>query len=101
MADAINVTQHHITITPGVAGGKATIAGRRIRVQDVYVWHEHLGLTADNIAREYNLTLAQVYAALTYAFENLDAIREAIRQSDERVATMKQRYPSRLITHRE
>jgi uncharacterized protein (DUF433 family) len=31
--------------TPGVCGGKACIAGHRISVLDVVVWHEHQGMT--------------------------------------------------------
>lgn len=33
----------HIEITPGVAGGKPRIAGRRITMQNVVVWHERMG----------------------------------------------------------
>lgn len=42
----------HIEITPGVAGGKLRIAGQRITVQNIVVWHERLGLSADEIATE-------------------------------------------------
>jgi uncharacterized protein (DUF433 family) len=33
----------HITHIAGICGGKACIAGSRIRVQDIYVWHELQG----------------------------------------------------------
>lgn len=91
-----NVTAAHITRTADVAGGKPCIAGRRIRVQDVYIWHEHHGMSADEIASEYNLTLIEVYAALTFAFEHLTEIQEAIRQSDQNAAEIRQKYPSKL-----
>lgn len=45
----------HIELTPGIAGGKPRIAGHRIKVQDIVVWHERLGLGADEIATEYDL----------------------------------------------
>ena len=35
-----NVLTSHIEITPGVVGGKPRIAGHRIRVLDIVVWHE-------------------------------------------------------------
>ena len=89
---AYNVTAAHITRTPGICGGKPCIAGRRIRVQDVYEWHETLGLTAAEIAREYNLSLAQVHAALTYAFENLDQILADIEASEKNVESFKRDY---------
>ncbi len=39
------VIAEHIKITPGVCGGKPRIAGHRIRVQDVVVWHEQMGMS--------------------------------------------------------
>ena len=56
--------------TPDVAGGKPRIAGRRITVQNIVIWHERLGLGADEIATEYDLTLADVYAALAYYYDH-------------------------------
>ena len=91
-----NVTEAHITQTPGVCGGKPCIAGRRIRVQDVYIWYDLMGMTDDEIATAYNLTLAQVHAALTFAFENLDQIRADIRESDAIVEEFKKQNSSKL-----
>jgi uncharacterized protein (DUF433 family) len=93
---SFDVTSRHITQTPGVCGGEPCIAGRRIKVRHVYVWYDLVGLTADEIASKHNLTLAQVHAALTYAYEHLDEIREAIRAESELVEEMKEKYPSRL-----
>jgi uncharacterized protein (DUF433 family) len=47
-----------------VAGGKPRIAGYRITVQDIVIWHERLNVSADEFASEYGLPLADVYAAL-------------------------------------
>ena len=43
----------HIVITHDVCGGKPRIAGRRITVANVAIWHERLGKSADEIATEY------------------------------------------------
>ncbi len=86
----------HIEITPGVAGGKPRIAGHRIRVQDVVVWHERLGLSADEIATEYGLSLADVYAALAYYYDHREEIDRAIRVDEAFVAELRQRIPSKL-----
>ena len=56
----------HIEISPEVRGGKPRITGRRITVADIVIWHEWLGRSADEIATEHDLTLADVYAALTF-----------------------------------
>jgi len=60
----------HIELTPNAAGGKPRIRGRRITVQDIAIWHERLGKHADEIAAEYDVTLADVYAALAYYFDH-------------------------------
>jgi uncharacterized protein (DUF433 family) len=44
-----NVLTQHIEMTPGVVGGKPRIAGTRIRVMDIVVWHEKRGLSPDEI----------------------------------------------------
>jgi uncharacterized protein (DUF433 family) len=60
----------HIVSTPGTCGGKPRIAGTRIRVQDVVVWHEAWGLSPEEIVTDFpQLTLAQVHAALAYYYE--------------------------------
>src|SRR5947209_18729720 len=70
----------HIEITPGIAGGKPRIAGHRITVQNVAIWHERLGQSADEIATEYELTLGDVYAALAYYFDHRQEIDRTIAQ---------------------
>ncbi len=59
-----------------IHGQKACIAGTRISVQDIYVWHELMGKSPDGIVAEYPfLTLAQVHAALAYFYDHPDEIR--------------------------
>jgi hypothetical protein len=56
-----NAIAQHITKTPGVCGGRACIAGHRIRVQDIVVLHEmhgmspkgNLGRVSEHHARRY------------------------------------------------
>jgi uncharacterized protein (DUF433 family) len=91
-----NVTAAHITKTLGVRGGKPCIAGRGIKVQNVYVWHEVMGMSADEIALAYDLTLAQVYAALTYAFEHLEEIQADIEESESIVEEFQAQHPDKI-----
>ena len=72
------MTTPHIAISQDVAGGKPRIAGHRITVQQIVIWHERMGLSADEIASEHGLTLADVYAALTYYYDHRQEIDEAI-----------------------
>jgi uncharacterized protein (DUF433 family) len=86
----------HIEITPGIAGGKPRIAGHRITVRDIAIWHERMGKTADEIATECDLTLADVYAALAYYFDHRDDIDRDIRESDILVETLRKSIPSKV-----
>jgi uncharacterized protein (DUF433 family) len=79
-----NVIAQHIEKTPGVCGGKACIAGHRIRVLDVVVWHEKRGLSADEIVAMFpGITLADVHAALAYYFDHRGEIEEDIRREGQ------------------
>ena len=69
----------HIETTQGIAGGKSRIAGHRITVQDVVIWHERLGVGADEIVAEHGVSLADVYAALAYYYDRREDIDRAIR----------------------
>jgi uncharacterized protein (DUF433 family) len=72
------VLDRDIVATPGVARGKPRIAGRRITVQNVVIWHEWMGLSADEIAAEHSLTLADVYSPLAYYHNHRAEIDELI-----------------------
>lgn len=91
-----NVLIQHIEITPGVAGGKPRIAGHRITVQDVVVWHERMGMSADEIATEHGLTLSDVFAALAYYYDHREEIDATIRSDEAFVADLCRRTPSKL-----
>ncbi len=89
-------TKRYIEITPGVAGGKPRVAGHRIKVQDIAVWHERMGKSVDEIADEYDLTLAEVYAALAYYFDHREIIDKSIEEGQAFVGAMRNSTPSKL-----
>jgi uncharacterized protein (DUF433 family) len=65
----VPVISEYIAIEPGYCGGKPHIAGHRIKVQHVVVWHEQLGMTPAEIVATYpTVTLAAVHAALAYYY---------------------------------
>ncbi len=86
----------HIEITPGVAGGKPRIAGHRITVQNIVVCHQWLGQSADEIAYEYDLTLADVYAALAYYFDHRTEIDQSIEKGVAFAESLRQSTPSKV-----
>jgi uncharacterized protein (DUF433 family) len=86
----------HIESTPGIVGGKPRIVGHRITVQDVVIWHERMGLSVDEIASGYELTLAEIYAALSFYFDNRELIDVGIDSSNACIEMMRAKTPSLL-----
>jgi uncharacterized protein (DUF433 family) len=90
-----SVRSQHIEITPGVCGGKPRIAGHRIRVEDIVIGHERMGLSPDEIVSQYpTITLADVYAALAYYHDHFEEIRQQIREDKEFARDMQEKTPS-------
>jgi uncharacterized protein (DUF433 family) len=93
----VAIVSEHIEITPGVCGGKPYIAGHRIRVQDIVIWYEHLGMSPDEIVDHYpSITLADVHAALTYYYDHLEEIRQLIHESEAFASKLAAETPSIL-----
>ena len=87
----------HIETTPETCGGKPRIAGSRIRVQDIVVWHERMGLSVDEIVSRYpHLTLAGVYAALAYYHDHREQIDSEMEAGEKLVEEMRRLHPSKL-----
>jgi uncharacterized protein (DUF433 family) len=86
----------HIVRTPGIKGGRPRIAGHRITVQDIVIWHEWLGRTVDEIASDYDLGIADIYAALAYYHDHREEIDKQIKVDEEFIEALKQETPSRL-----
>jgi uncharacterized protein (DUF433 family) len=85
-----------IVRTPDICGGKPRIAGHRITVQNIAIWHDRLGWSADEIASEYDLELADIYAALAYYFAHREEINQSIREGNAFVEEMRRKTPSKL-----
>ncbi|WP_089936756.1 DUF433 domain-containing protein [Candidatus Entotheonella palauensis] len=89
---------NHIEMTPGICGGKPRIAGHRIRVQDIVLWHERLGYSPDEIVSKYpQLTMGDVYAALAYYHDNLETIQRDIAEGETLAHSLEQNTPSKLL----
>jgi uncharacterized protein (DUF433 family) len=81
---------NHIEIRPDKCGGKPCIAGTRIRVWDIYVLHERLGRSADEILGDYpELSLSDIHAALAYYFDHKAEIDAQMNAADDFVDHLK------------
>jgi uncharacterized protein (DUF433 family) len=72
----------HVEMTQGVRGGKPRIAGTRITVSDLAIMHVHLGQSAEDIARKYDLPLAAIYAGMAYYYDHRAAIDQSIADDE-------------------
>ena len=86
----------HIEISPDIAGGRPRIAGHRITVQNIAIWHEWMGRAVDEIATEYELSISDVYAALAYYHDHREEIDKSIKDDDEFVEALRKQTPSKL-----
>lgn len=86
----------HIVTNLNIRGGKPHIAGHRITVADIVVWHEIKGLSADEIATQYNISLVDIYAALAYYFDNQHLIEVSMNDTERFIDILKEQNPSKL-----
>jgi len=95
-------TEHpHIVMRPGARQPVATIAGTGLDVWAI-VGHYRSGLSPDEIAQKWALSLAQVYDALSYYYDHpqeIDAILER-RDIGEAEAQSLQERVSALLARR-
>ena len=85
-----------IVQTPGICGRKPRIDGHRITVQNIAIWHDRLGRSADEVASEYDLELADIYAALAYYFAHREEIDASVRERRAFIEQLRQETPSKL-----
>lgn len=76
-----------IAVNPKVRRGRPYIIGTTITVADVAIAHIYHHQDADGIADWYSLSLAQVFAALSYYYDHKaemdDQIRSQIRHAED------------------
>ena len=93
----MNVITQHIAKTPGHCGGRACIAGHRVRVMDIVAWHEQRGYSPDEVVALFpGITLADVHAALAYYFDNREEIEREFREDEEMSDRLARVIPSKI-----
>ena len=70
-------------MNPKKCGGKPCVAGTRIRVWDVHVWHDLQGQSPGEIVAAFpQLSLADVHAALAYYLDHRNEIDCQMKEAD-------------------
>ncbi len=100
MTVAERKTKHpYIAIDPKVSGGQPVISGTRIKVMDIAIKYELMGMSADEIISEYpHLKLEQIHDALSYYYEHKEAFDRKYREDQSFLIQLKKQYPSKLKT---
>jgi uncharacterized protein (DUF433 family) len=89
-ATVVPVIAEYIAVKPGFCGGKPHIIGHRIKVQHIAVWHERMGMTAEEIVVTYpTLSLPAVFAALAYYNSHRAEIDADVEADAEFVAELR------------
>jgi uncharacterized protein (DUF433 family) len=93
-------TKHpYVSIDPKIAGRQPVIRGTRIKVMDIAIRYEFMGLSADEIIDEYpHLKLEQIHDALSYYYENKNMFDKKYREDQSFLTQLKKQYPSKLKT---
>ncbi len=86
----------HIELHAGPRGLRPRVAGKGTLVQAIVAWHQLLNMSPDDIAATYELTLAEVHAALTYYYDHREEMDRSNREDQDFVEDMKQLNPSLL-----
>ena len=86
---APEIAHHHIDRGPQVCGGSPVITGTRFPVRSVVHYVLQLGLTPEELIEKFpHFTLAQVYDALAYYYDNREEIDQDIVNNTEEISRL-------------
>ena len=97
-ASAVRQVKHpYISINTKISKGSPVITGTRIRVIDIAIEYDRLGLTPDQIINTHpHLTLEKIHDALSYYYENRSMMDKEIKSKKDMIRKLAQKVPSIL-----
>ena len=92
-------TSHpHVVINKDVCDGSPIIEGTRTRVIDIAIEYEIMGRSPDEIIRSHpHVSLYHIHDALSYYYENRGELDQKIKQDQDFVMRLKDRFPSKMV----
>jgi len=79
-----SIMHPHIIRDRNICGGSPVIAGTRFPVRSVVFYSIKIGLTPEEIVEKFpHLSLAQVYDALAYYYDNRSEVEQDILENTE------------------
>ncbi len=85
----MNLSTEHIVSDPDMCFGKPRIAGTRFAVKFVAGYYLFQGMSAEEIADDWNVPLAAVHAALAYYYDHKEEIDQSFKDDEEFVRQLK------------
>ena len=78
-------TEHpYVAINEKICGGSPVVTGTRVRIVDIVIEYEYLNRTPDEIINAHpHLKLEQVHDALSYYYENREAMDNKIKEDKQ------------------
>jgi uncharacterized protein (DUF433 family) len=87
----------YISINAKISKGSPVITGTRIRVIDIAIEYDRLGLTPDQIIDAHpHLRLEAIHDALSYYYENRSMMDKEIKNKKNIIRKLAQKVPSIL-----
>ena len=86
--------QPKIVATPGTCGGDPRIDGTRIKIQNIVIWHEKMGMSFEDILEGYpTLRLADLHAAMAFYQDHRQEILDSLEAEREFVERLRRESP--------
>lgn len=90
------VLDRHIERQSDLRGGVPRIKGTRISVDDIVLMYTRMGQSLEEIAAQYDLPLAAVYAAMAYYHDHREDVEAKIAADEAFVEDQQRDTPYRL-----
>lgn len=94
------VSTEYIAIDPDYCCGKPRIAGTRMPVAAIAKMYLEMGESLEEIATEYDLSRAAVYAAMAYYYDHREEIDRHTAESEGMVEEMRRNSPPSPLQER-
>ncbi|SRR5581483_4697391 len=89
VAKMMNLSTEHIVSDPDMCFGKPRISGTRLTVKDVISHHRFQGMSAEEIADDWKVSLAAVYAAFAYYYDHKEEIDRSFIEDKQFIQSLR------------
>lgn len=94
---AKRVAHPYIDPEPRASKGNPVVKGTRIKVIDIALRYELMGMTPDQIVEQFpHLTLPQIHDALSFYYEHKEELDRQSQRDQTVIEELKRQYSSKL-----